>query len=75
MWTELGPPERMITQGFKAAIAWRGEVPEMQTVKMESWRIRRVMRWVYWEPKSRMRTGFSPPEADMSDKIEFAIAG
>ena len=34
----------------------RGEAPKMQREKIERERIRRVMRCVYWEPKSRIKT-------------------
>lgn len=56
MWTEWGPPERITTLGFRLVMAERGEVPEMQREKTERERILRVMRWVYWDPKSRIRT-------------------
>lgn len=49
-WTEWGPPERMMTRGFRSAMDLSGEVPEMQREKTERERMRRVMRWVYWEP-------------------------
>lgn len=45
-----------MTRGFRSVMDLRGEVPEMQREKTERERMRRVMRWVYWEPKSRMRT-------------------
>lgn len=55
-WTLWGPPERMIALGFKSAMDLIEEVPLMQREKTLRARIRRVMRWVYWEPKSRIRT-------------------
>ncbi|KAL8167443.1 hypothetical protein V2J09_008942 [Rumex salicifolius] len=55
-WTEWGPPERMMTRGERSVMAESGEVPEMQRDKTERERIRLVMRCVYWEPKSKMRT-------------------
>ena len=56
VWTEWGPPERMTTRGLSSAMAESVEVPEMHREKTERDRIRRVMRWVYWEPKSSIRT-------------------
>ncbi|KAL5188791.1 hypothetical protein HKD37_05G014147 [Glycine soja] len=50
VWTEWGPPERMTTEGLRSAMVEREEVPEMQREKTERLRMRRVMRWVYWEP-------------------------
>lgn len=46
----------MITRGFKSVMDLSGEVPEMQREKTESDRILRVIKWVYWDPKSRIRT-------------------
>lgn len=48
----------MITDGFKSVMDLSEEVPEMQREKTDKLRIRRVMRWVYWDPKSRIRTRF-----------------
>lgn len=50
VWTEWGPPERMTTRGLRSVMDLRALVPEMQSEKTERARIRRVMRWVYWEP-------------------------
>lgn len=36
----------------------RDDVPEIQSEKIESFLIRRVMRCVYCEPKSRIKTRF-----------------
>ena len=45
----------MTTRGLREVMASSGEVPEMQREKMERDRILRVMRWVYWDPKSRIK--------------------
>lgn len=48
----------MIAEGFKSVMDFKEEVPLRQREKTLRARIRRVMRWVYWEPKSRIRTRF-----------------
>lgn len=47
-----------MTRGLRSWMDLSGEVPEMQREKTESFRIRRVMRCVYCDPKSRISTRF-----------------
>ncbi len=54
--TDIGPPERMMPFGAKALISASGRSGRWISQYTPSSRTRRAISWVYWLPKSRMRT-------------------
>src|SRR5215467_10822675 len=63
-YTEDGPPDRMIADGFLASISAAGIVDG--TISEYTWhsRTRRAMSWAYCAPKSTTRTVSNPPGPD-----------
>ena len=53
---EAGPPDRMIALGANARIAASSTVHGRISEYTPASRTRRAISWVYWEPKSRIRT-------------------
>src|SRR5215470_10802180 len=70
-YTEAGPPDRMIADGFLASISAAGMVEG--TISEYTWhsRTRRAMSWAYWAPKSTTRTG--PVLSARSDGLVTAL--